>query len=98
MKPSILFTGTKLVSNFHVKDPVPFTKKSDVIYGSVFATESCNEDYVGECAKRLYERVKDHSGRDHSSHLVKYAGETGHLPVDIANFEVIGSGYRNNTR
>ena len=40
----------------------------------------------------------DHNDRDHSSHLVKYAGETGHLPVDTANFEVIGSGYRNNAR
>ena len=40
----------------------------------------------------------DANGRDHLSHLVKYAGETGHLPVDTVNFEVIGSGYRNNAR
>ena len=39
--------------------------------------------------------MKDHNGRDHSSHLVKQAGETGHLPVGTANFEVIGSGYHN---
>ena len=32
------------------------------------------------------------------SHLVKHARETGHLPVDTANFEVVGSGYRNDTR
>ena len=32
------------------------------------------------------------------SHLVKHAGETGHLLVDTANFEVIASGYRNNAR
>ena len=69
-----------------------------VIYRSVCATESCNEDYVGECCRRLCECVKDHNGRDHLSHLVKHAGETGHLPVDTANFEVIGSGYRNNAR
>ena len=68
-----------------------------MIYRSVCATESCNEDYVGECAGRLYERVKDHNGRDYSSHLVKHAVETAHLPVDTANFEVIGSGYRNNS-
>ena len=98
MKPNIVFTGTKLSSNFNVKDPVPFTEKHGVIYRSFCAIESCNEDYDGECAKRLYERVKDHSGRNHSSHLVKHAGETGHLPVDTANFEVIGSGYRNNPR
>ena len=45
--------------------------------------------YVDECARRLYERVKHHNGRDHSSHLVKNAEETG-------NFEIIESGYRNN--
>ena len=39
--------------------------------------------------------MKDHNGRDHSSHLVKQTGETGHLPVGTANFEVIGSGYHN---
>ena len=98
MKPNIVFTDTKPSSDFNVKDPVPFTEKHDVIYRSVCATESCNEDYVVECARRLYERVKDHNGRDHSSHLVKHAGETGHLPVDTANFELIGSGYRNNAR
>ena len=98
VKPNIVFTGTKLSSNFNVIDPVPFTKKHDIIYRSICATESCNEDYVGECARRLYERVKNHNGCDHSSHLVKHAGETGHLPVDTANFEVIGSGYCNNAR
>ena len=95
MKPNIIFTGTKLSSNFNVKDPAPFTKKHDVIYRSVCVTESCNEDYVGECPRKLYECVKDHNGRDHSSHLVKQGGEIGHLPVDTANFEVTGSGYGN---
>ena len=98
LKPNVVFTGTKLSSNFNVEDPVPFTEKHDIIYTSVCETKSCNENYVGECARRLYERVKDHNGRNHSSHLVKHAGETGHLPVDTANFEVIGSGCRNNAR
>ena len=98
MKPNIVFTGTKLSSNFNVKDPVPFTEEHDVIYRSVCATEKCNEDYIGECARRLYERVNDNNGRDYSSHLLKNAVETGHLQVDTAKVEVIGSGYRNNAR
>ena len=98
VKPNIVFTGTKLSSNFNVKDPLLFTEKHDVIYRSVCATERCNENYVGEWARALYERVKDHNGRDHLSRLVKRAVETGHLPVDTGNFEVIGSGYRNNAR
>ena len=40
--------------------------------------------------------MKDHNGCNHSPHLVKRAGETGHLTVSTANFEVSGSGYHNN--
>ena len=98
MKQNIVFSGTKLSSNFTVKNAVSFTEKHDLIYKSVCATESCNEDYVGECARSLHESVKDHNDCDHSSHLVRHERETGHLPVDTANFEVIGSGYRNNAR
>ena len=97
MTPNIVFTGTKLSSNFNVKDPVPRTKKHDVIYRSVCVTESCNKNYVTECPRKLYECVKGHNGRDHSSHLVKQVGDTGHLPVDTANFDVTGSGYHNST-
>ena len=46
VKPNIVFTDTKLSSNFHVEGSVLFTEKYDVIYGSVCATESGNEDYV----------------------------------------------------
>ena len=53
VKPNTVFTGAKLSFNFNVKDPVPFTEKYDVIYRSVCATENCNKDYVGECARRL---------------------------------------------
>ena len=90
MKPNIIFTGAKLSSKL-------LKNMTYIIYRSVCTTESYNEYYVGKCARKLYEHVKDHNGGNHSSHLVKQTGETGHLPVDIANFEVIGSRYHNNT-
>ena len=96
MKSNIVFTDTKLSSKFNVHDPVPFTKKHYGIYWSGCVTENCNEDYAGEWARRLNERVKDYNSRDHSSHLVKHPVETGYLPVENGYFEVIGSGYRNN--
>ena len=96
MKPDAVFTGTKLSSNFNVEDPVPFTEKHDVIYRPVYATENYNEGYVGECTRRSYKRVKGHNGHDHSSHLVKHARETDHVPEDAANLEVTETGYRNN--
>ena len=43
MKSNIVFTGAKLSSNFNVKDPVPFTEKHDVIYRSLYATETVME-------------------------------------------------------
>ena len=96
MKPNIVFT--KFSSNFNIKDPVSFTEKHGVIYRSVYATVNCNEDYVGECARMLYECIKDHKSCDHSPNLVKHAVETGHLPVATANIEVIKSGNCNNAR
>ena len=94
MKPNIVFTGTKFLSNFNVKDPIPFTKIHEVIYRSVCATENCNEDHVSQCDRRLYDHVNDNNGRNHSSHLVKHTGETGHLTLATDNFEVNGRGYR----
>ena len=98
MKLNIVFTVAKLLSIFNVKDSAPFIEKHNVIYSrSVCATESCNENYVGECARRLYEQhVKDHNGHNHSPRLVKHAGETDHLPIDTANFKIIGSRYCSN--
>ena len=49
-------------------------------------------------AEKGYERVKNHNGRNHLSYLVNHPRETGYLPVDTANFKIIGSGYRNNAR
>ena len=57
-----VFTRTKFSTNFNIKDPVSFTDKHDIIYRSVCATVNCNEDYVVECARRLYERENHHNG------------------------------------
>ena len=40
---------------------------------SVCNNDNCNDDYIGEIDRRLKERVKDHNGRDKSSHLAKHS-------------------------
>ena len=45
----------------------------------------------------LLERVLDHNGRDAKSHLVKQAIEKCHKYHKIADFNLIGKGYRNNS-
>ena len=37
--------------------------------------------------------MKDHNGRDKSSHLVKYSIESGHDPVSHGNFRILDKGY-----
>ena len=81
-----------------MKDKTPFEEQHDLLYRAVCATKNCTEDYVGETARRIVERVKDHNGRDQHSHLVKRAIENNHLPVVKSDFTILDSGYRSNTR
>ena len=30
---------------------------------------TCEENYIGETARHRHERIKDHNGRDHKSHI-----------------------------
>ena len=72
IEADIIYTGTKLSSQLNnTKDPTPFEEQHDLIYHSVCNNDNCNDDYIGEIARRLKERVKDHNGRDKNPHLVK---------------------------
>ena len=56
----------KLNSCFSLKDKTSFKHQHDLIY-YVYCTErSCRDNYVGETGRRIIERIKDHSGRDHA--------------------------------
>ena len=81
-----------------LKDPTPFEKQHDIVYHSFFSAENCNENYIGESARRLDERMKDHNGRDRNFHLFRHSVESRHDPVLKNDFRIIGKGYRNNTR
>ena len=98
VQTDIVYTSSKLSCKFKVKDKTPFEEQHDLLYRAVCATNNCTEDYVGETARRIVERAKDHNGRDQHSHLVKHAIENNHLPVVKGDFTILDSGYRNNTR
>ena len=48
----------------------------------------------------LYRRDhdQDHSGRDHTSHMVKHNIETSHTDVNTANFKIIDINFINNKK
>ena len=56
-----------------------------------------SENYSGETARRLSERVLNHIGRDAKSHQLKHAIQKYHKYPKIEDFSVIAKGNRNNT-
>ena len=72
--------------------------KHDLLQNAKCAQESCNDDYVGETARRISKRVLDHSARDKNSHILKHQIEKEHPCPQFENFKVISSGFRKNTQ
>ena len=55
------------------------------------------DDYIGETARGVNERIVDHTGRDITSHLLKHSIESRHKPLEATDYKIIGTGYRKNT-
>ena len=66
-KIEVEFKSTKLSSCFNLKDEIDFEHNHDFIYHAKCPEPTCIDDYVGESACRITERIKDHNGRDHKS-------------------------------
>ena len=94
--PKVVFKGSKLSSKFQVKDRTTFTHNHDIIYHGNCPENSCPDNYVGETARRIPERVLDHTGKDINSHLYKHSIETGHQTLEISDYRIIENGYKNN--
>ena len=67
IKPGEAFQGKQLSSCFNIKDKIEFPQKHDVVYRAEIPLKKCNNDYVGETARHISEKVIDHSGRDKNS-------------------------------
>ena len=97
-KLEITFTGKKLNSCFSIKDKTKFEHQHDLVYYVNCTESSCRDNYVGETGRRIIERIKDHSGRDHASHMVKHNIETSHTDVNAANLKINDMNFSNNKR
>ena len=74
----IVLTGTKLSSQFNIKDDTNKQHKHDLVYFSRFSLTDCTDSYIGETARRLSERVMDHAGRDTKSRIVRHGLNSNH--------------------
>ena len=57
----ITYTGHKLNTRFQIKDKTAQIHKEDLVYYVKCPDQSCNQDYLGETARRIIERTADHS-------------------------------------
>ena len=96
VKVQTALTGKRLSSCFKTKDRTKFEHQHDIIYQVKCSAENCSNDYIGESARRIIERVKDHGGRDTKSHVLKDSSEKEHVEVTQEDFKIIGNHFKNN--
>ncbi len=89
-----MYTGTKLASKFVIKDKTVKSHENNVVYQVDCPENSCQATYIGETARRLQERVKDHSGRDTKSNVFNHTLECNHPPVSTDDFVILAKSKR----
>ena len=93
----IILTGTKLSSQFNIKDDTNEQRKHDLVYFSRCPSTNCTDSYRGETARCPSERVMDHAGRDTKLHIVRHCLNSNHEAVNTGNFKILNMEYNNNT-
>ena len=96
VKVQTTFTGKRLSSCFKTKDRTKFEYQHNIIYKVKCSAENCWDDYIGELARRIIERVKDYGEWDTKSHVVKHISEKEHVEVTQEDFKIISSHFKNN--
>ena len=96
VKVQTTFTGKRLSSCFKTKDRTNFEYQHNIIYKVKCSAKNCWDDYIGELARRIIERVKDHGERDTKSHVLKHISEKEHVEVTQEDFKIISSHFKNN--
>ena len=97
-KIEVTLKSTKLSSCFNVKDKIDFEYNHDLIHYTKCPEPTCIDDYVGESACRITDRIKDNSGRDHTSHVLKHSIEKSHENVNAIDSKIIDKNFHNNKR
>jgi len=82
----VIYKGSKLKAAFSNKDKTSVNHSHNIVYQVCCPEENCNETYIGETARRLELRAREHTGE--KSHVGQHQVKTGHRPVEMADFKV----------
>ena len=93
----ILLTGTKLSSQFNIKDDTNKQHKHDLVYFSRCPSTKFTDIYIGEVTRRLSERVMDDAVRETKSLIVRHGLNSNHETVNIENLKILNMMYNNST-
>ena len=63
-KTCIICDGTKLSTQFLVKERTKFERKQNIVYFSGGPNVTCNDRYVGETDRRIRKRIMDDNKRN----------------------------------
>ena len=93
METKIVYTGTKLGSNFQFKNKTKFDHKHDWVY--YVKCPECQEDYIREIGGATSWTDYDHSGKYSKSHMFKHILKNNHKHVSLEDFHILRNGYTN---
>ena len=88
----------RVSSCFIVKDKIDFEHNHDLIYHAKCPEPTCIDGYVGESARRITKRIKDHDGRNHTSQVWNYSLEKSHKNLNTIDFKIIDKNLHNNNK
>ena len=67
-----------------------------MVYGVTSSMNNCNATYIGETARRISVRAKEHA-KCETSHVARHSGAMLHDSVTDDNFNVIAHNFSSNT-
>ena len=91
-------TERKFSICFQIKDKSKFDHQHNLVYHSKCPSELCDKNYIDESGRCIAERVKDHNGRDHKSHILKHSLETEYEHVTSSDFSIISKNFNENKK
>ena len=61
-----------------------------------YPEKTSSENYVGETARRVNERLLEHAGKDKKSNMLPHTLQSGHPSVLLNEFKILGKDFNDN--